>query len=389
MSRPREPIKAQKITGTDRYRVIFAEHPEWTFNTFYTNAAEAKRYALRNKIELFASRNTDCLFKNAAEGFFDEGGPWRTDQIESGRNRIAAMYQIYGSIITNHLIPILGEYNIATMLGKDIKAGLKSAMKVRGDGPLAKATKNRCLWVLNLMFDFWISQGLVTTNPIASITKYSDAPEKPRGALPRDKRAELFPQDYDKLLEIWGSPMWAAFFSYMNDTGTRNGEPRAMKWIDWEDDFTPINKAIEGFTTDKVKETKNGRERPGWPSPVTIEAFRKWKTVTKFAKDDDWIFTYRKGKSPITNNAVEKAFKAAMSRLGYEDMGWTPYWLRHTFVTYGTEFMPEDQLRLLAGDSDRINGYKHIDSEALRKKGFEAKQLLEKQRTGNSQNNKY
>jgi integrase len=271
-------------------------------------------------------------------------------------------------------------------LGKDIKEAVKGLGNQRTGKPLARATKNRCIWVLKLMFDYWISQGIVKTNPTDSITKYSDTPESPRGALPREIRAVLFPPAYPDLLKVWGSPMWAAFFGMMNDTGARNGEPRSLKWgeLDLENEFIPLMKAIEGGKVATVKETKNGKEKPGWPSPATIQALKAWHALTKFPAPEDWVFTYRKN-APVSNNAVEKAFRVALKNLELDGNGWTPYWLRHTFVTYGQETLTDDELRLLAGDANRINGYKHPDATALYRKGASAKKKLDEARNGSGE----
>jgi len=168
----------------------------------------------------------------------------------------------------------------------------------------------------------------------------------------------------------------------MDDTGTRNGEPRALIWEDvkWELEFIPFMKAIETATAAVVKETKNGKEKPGLPSPAALQALKAWKESTKFSGLKDWIFTHD-GKSPISNAAAEKRFREVMEKMGYGDRGWTPYWLRHTFITYGKEKWTEEQLRMLAGDSDRINGYKHPDAEALYKESIEAKKVMDQERT--------
>jgi integrase len=175
-----------------------------------------------------------------------------------------------------------------------------------------------------MMYTWWISQGTLKTNPIEFVAKYNEAPEAPRGAIPRDDRAKMFPNDIEALIEFWGSTMWAAFFSIMNDTGARNGEPRALKWCDinLEKEFIPLMKAIQGGTTETIKGTKNAKMKPGWPTKTTIEAIKRWKDETKFEKVTDWIFTYSRsgfGKHPVTNNSALKAFREAMERNGYGD----------------------------------------------------------------------
>jgi integrase len=385
MGRPKEAIKAQLISGTDRYRVIFAEHPEWYFNTRFIDSEVAKQWAKKNKELLFAERQKDTLsFRALGENFFKPGSPWRSDQETSGVKRIDQMYKVYNRMLTQHILPVLGDKNAATILGKEIKTAINGT-STRDGRPLARATKNRCLYIISMMYKWWISQGIVTSNPVDSVTKYNDSPENPRGAIPRVDRAKMFSDDVEALIEFWGSTMWAAFFSIMNDTGARNGEPRALKWgdIDLDREFIPLMKAIETGTTAKVKGTKNAKMKPGWPTKTTIEVLKRWRKETPYHQDTDWIFIYsRKGgaKKPVSNEAVLKAFNAAMEGNGYGDRRWTPYWLRHTFITYGQEVLSLDDIKLLAGDYHHIDGYDHTDEEALYKKGLAAKVKLDKER---------
>lgn len=387
MGRPREAIKAQLISGTDRYRVIFAEHPEWYFNTRFIDPENAKQWAKKNKTLLFAERQTDTLsFRALSKDFFKAGSAWRIDQDSSGVKRIDNMYRVYDRMLELHILPALGEKNVATVLGREIKAALNDGTRKDGK-PLARATKNRCLYIISMMYKWWISQGVVHSNPIDSITKYNGDPEKPRGAIPRVDRAKMFPEDVDSLVAFWGSTMWAAFFSIMNDTGARNGEPRALKWgdIDLEREFIPLMKAIETATSAKVKGTKNARMKPGWPTKATIEVLKRWKKETLSSQDTDWVFTYsRRGmaKAPVSNEAAIKAFRVAMDRNGYGDRGWTPYWLRHTFITYGQEVLGPEDMKLLAGDYHHLDGYDHSDEETLYKKGMNAKNKLDCGRNG-------
>jgi hypothetical protein len=67
MGRPKEAIKAQLISGTDRYRVIFIEHPEWYFNTRFIDSEVAKQWG---------RRQGDAV-RRKAEGYPFLSSPWR------------------------------------------------------------------------------------------------------------------------------------------------------------------------------------------------------------------------------------------------------------------------------------------------------------------------
>ena len=122
--------------------------------------------------------------------------------------------------------------------------------------------------------------------------------------------------------------------------------------------------------------------KAGYLQDRTVQELRIWRAESRFNGDDDYIFTVT-GTAPVTNAAIGQRFKATLEFLGYEATGWTPYWLRHSFVTYGLEVLDEATLSALAGHSVMVSKktYQHADDETLYKKTAAAGEKLHKRDT--------
>lgn len=386
MARPRKDIKAQRLPD-GRFRIIYAERPEWIFHSPETEERLALAWARRNKAFLFGRHEKGWTFAEMSAGFFDEGSAWNKDQEERGRSRIQATIAIYRGILQSHLAPALGDKDIREISAQDIDKAIKAAETriLRGGKhkPLSRGTRNKALHTISLMYKYWMAQGLVDANPASLIDRYNKNPEKPRGALPRDVLQKIYPTTHGEAVQVWGSSMWAAFFCLLNDTGARPGEIRSLRWgqIYFDRQFVPLRTAIQAGTTDTVKGTKSGAVKPGFLSPRTIQELRIWRAESKHHDDLDWIFT-KDGEKPVSATAYLDAFRAAMRRQDLDGHGWTPYWLRHTFGTYGLEVLSDQEIMLLMGHASVVTSkvYRHPDDETVFRQGASAKEALDKAR---------
>jgi integrase len=385
MARPRKPIRAQKIAD-GRYRIAFDDAPGWWFNSPYESEKAAIQWGERNKHSLLRRHIKDTRFDRLASGFFDDGSPWNRDQEDRGRTRIPATVRVYQGLVKDHLIPEFGALDVQDMTTKTIDDGIKSARTIINRGgihkPLARGTRNKLIYALSLMFTFWKTEGLVSQNPLEDLVRYSRDPEKPRSALPRSVLPRLYPDTHGEAVKVWGSPLWIAFFYILNDTGARPGEVRALRWgqVDMARGFIPLRTAIQTGTKDTVKGTKSGAVKPGYISERTIQELEIFRAESKFCDDMDFIFT--KNGAPISGTAYMKAFRTALKNTGYEGEGWTPYWLRHSFGTYGLEILDEKELMLLMGHASVITSkiYRHPDDQTVYRQGYAAKVALDKAR---------
>lgn len=392
MPRPNKDIKFRHDSRSGKIMVSFAESPGSFFIAPETDPAKAIAWGRRNRMKLLGGAEKPLLIKDMAKGFFDESGAWYKDQVKKGRSMTAASLLLRKSHVTNYIIPLFGEYDIRELSGAEIDRAILDAERftaregsesVAAGRSLARGTRSKLLYSIKLMYDKWVYEGLVPSNPTASIAKYSKAPEKPRDKLPREILEKLFPRGHGPLVRLWGSSMWGALFMVLYDTGARPGEARALKWKNYypKERFLPIRSAVEAGTSAKIKGTKTNIIKPGYIQERTAQELAIWRAESRFNDDEDFIFTIT-GKAPVSDNAIVLAFKRALVEIGEEGSPWTPYWLRHSFVTYALEALEDSEVLQLAGHVSMITSqiYRHPDDEIIFKRSKGIRKKLDKAR---------
>ena len=377
MGRPAKDIRYRIDTASGRILVGFSEQPGSYHATPETEPTKAIAWAKRNRTRLLSGTSKPLLIKDMAKGFFDETGAWYRDQVQKGRSMTRASLGIRQGHVGNYIIPLFGDCDIRELTGAEIDRAILDMQRFtarRGSStrtalsPLAKGTRSKLLYSIKLMYDRWIYLGLVKENPTASITKYSKEPERKRTALPRDAIEKLFPKTHGELVRVWGSSMWAACMLVMLDTGARPGEVRALNWADFypEERFVPIRHGVEAGTSDKIKGTKTDNTKPGYLQERTVQELLIWHAESRHNSDVDFIFS-KDGRAPISGAAIGDAFERGLLGQGFDATNWTPYYLRHTFVTMALEVLEDSELLMLAGHTSIITNqiYRHPDDQTL------------------------
>jgi integrase len=238
---------------------------------------------------------------------------------------------------------------------------------------------------------------IIETNPLRGLRRYNKNPQRPRGALDRPSLARLFPPTHGESVRVWGSSMWAAMMMVFIDTGSRPNEVRAFTWqnIDVAKRFVPIRKGIAAGTADTVKGTKTGVVKVGFLTARAVQELEIWRAESRWSGDGDFVFTVN-GKTPVTNEAVLKAFKRGLARAKAEndrredaepwepDPAWTPYWLRHSFGTYQMENLSDEEISSLMGNGVVVlrRSYQHPDDDTLYRKTRGIQEKLDQAREG-------
>jgi integrase len=397
MGRPVKDIKHKLDRASGRYMVGFAESPGMYHMTPESDRGRALEWAKRNKTRLLSKPDTKLLIRNLAPGFFDATAPWYQDKLKKGRPMTDASLSIRQGHIVNYIVPLFGDWDARELKGSDIDRTILDAMRFtarRGRKtpvsikPLSKGTRSKLLYSVKLMYDRWVYQGIVAENPCAGIVKYSKEPERKRSALSRDVLAKLFPPSHGELVRVWGSSMWAALMCVLNDTGARPGEVRALKWGAYypAERYLPIRYGVESGTAEKIKGTKTDVIRAGYLQMRTVQELAIWRAESRHAADDEFMFTATDG-PPVSGAAVGDAFERALKRLGYDAEGWTPYWLRHSFVTYALETLNDQEVLMLAGHSNIITNaiYRHPDDATILRRSVSIRDKMEAARGGATQ----
>lgn len=376
-------MRIQRVSPCDkRFRVKFKECESWFISPHETES-QALAWAERNKARLIRRATTETSFAVLGAGFFDRDGPWDKEQASHGWDRIDATLTIYQGYLSNLFLPEFGSRKVDDFTTAEIHDIVGGFCRLNGQ-PYSRASRNKILYALSLMYEYWMTHGIVDSNPAKEVLRYSKRPEKPRSALPREVLEKLCPATHGAAVKLYGSPMMICFFFAMNDTGARPGELRALRWgqIDFEKRFAAIRTAIESGTADKVKTTKTGIVRPAYFSERTIQELRIWREQSHCPDDMDFVFVAPRRKAPVSEAMILKIFKSVLEQLGYEGRGWTPYYLRHSFGTYKMEILPQDDIERLMGHASSITtkAYQHPDDETVYRSGRDIQERLDEER---------
>ena len=328
---------------------------------------QALDWARRNRARIIVNARTETALSTYMEGFFDESSAWVKMQRGKGRVMSDRYLAIRRGHVDNYLGPLFGAIDARNLTASSIEKAIYEAQGRHGK-PLAPATKYKIVDTLRIILDDLYIHGKIERNPIENLLPYSKRPVAPRGAIPRDAFPLLFPATHGELVRVWGGSMWAAMMCLFRDTGLRDGEARALRWRELylDDRIVPIRNAVASGTASTIKATKTEQVKAGILSLRTVQELTIWKAESAYTSHDDFIFTLD-GEKPVTNAGVLKAFRRGLKKAGYGDMAWTPYWLRHSFITYSMEGLEDSEILMLAGHTILITNaiYRHPDDEVI------------------------
>ena len=383
MPTPRKTIRMRRgPRGT--WLVSFAEAPGQSFSSPISNALDplgAEAWAKRNRERLLAKADHGLHLRDFCAGFFEPGSPWVKRMREKGHRFGAAYLGVRQGHLDNYVSPLFGALDPRELSGRCIDDELIAARR-KGGAPLAPATKYKICYSLNLVLEDLLERKIIASNPLSGIKPYSKAPVAPRGAISRDALPKLFPPTHGDMVRVWGGSMWAACMLVLLDSGMRPGELRALRWseLHGEERAFVVRHGIEAGTTATVKGTKTGQVKAGSVSLRTAQELAIWRAESRHPDETDFVFTLA-GEAPVTGAGILKAFRRGLAAVGLEAERWTPYWLRHSFVTYSLGSLSEEEVSLLAGHSvevDRI--YQHPDDELALARSKVARGKLDKAR---------
>jgi integrase len=394
MARPqnKDGIRVKTRTRDGIQLIHFAEHPgHWIVSPEH-DRARAIAWAKRNRDALIKRSDNPISFY--CRDFYAKESLWVRRQKEKGHHYGDLHLENRQSYLDNYFSMAFGHLYPSSIdhaeFRREFDNWLLDLRSYRNEEKkLSKATKNKIIYSVNDFIEELIDLGKMAVNPLTGLKKYSKDPENPRGVIDRDSLAKMFPQHHGDLVRIWGSTMWACLMLVFYDTGVRPGEARALTWadIDIRKRFVPIRKGIEAGTAGKVKGTKTGVVKAGFLNQRTVQELDIWRMETRWSSEADFVFT-AKGGTPVTNEAVTKAFRRGLAQIEKENKGWksnsewTPYWLRHSFGTYQMEVLEEDEIAALMGNGVAVlkRHYQHPDDETLYQSAFGIKEKLDNAR---------
>ena len=290
----------------------------------------------------------------------------------------AYCYKQRQDLLDNYIIPHYKNVKLANMTTQEIDRWIVS-LKGKVVKNLATGTKNKILTTLKIILDHAVYQGILVHNPAANVKAFTERVKHERRALTKEELDILFPPTAEERIGIWGSLLWAVYFSILLDTGMRPGECAGISpsSVFYTENGMAIatTQSISCVTHDvqkRVKTTGHGYDqRVGLLSPVTADLIKRYirenkERIKKAPREEPFLQMddYRAKRKYITVDTSNKRWKETLEQFGIPIC--TQYCLRHTFLTMHRGTIEESILALSMGHVKlRDKDYNHQDASML------------------------
>lgn len=243
--------------------------------------------------------------------------------------------RFYTDNIENHIVPILGDYDISKVTRAEVRK-LLSALKLKG---LQPKTVTGVIRTLSTLLSEAVEDGKLPANPALRPGRLQRRMRDPNAP----KREEIDPftrAEVDLLTETAARhyPEWHPFLLCAVRTGMRMGELRALHWgsIDWRERFLRVeNNFVEGqFTT-----PKNGHDRNvdmSMQLRATLRLWRRKQRIAWLAKGKplpELVFPEPASGKPLDDSKIRKAMIAIAKKADVRVRKKPIHVLRHTFAS--------------------------------------------------------
>lgn len=340
---------------------------------------EAVLFAERFLEEDGKAKQTAPLLKDFAKDFFtrtDKASLHHRQKAFKKENR-PKWYLDNQANLNNYIIPRFGDYPVDSISAVAVENWIVDfdGAKVKD---LSGGTRIKVLNTFRYVLDDAVRMGYITTNPAREGMSPSEETETSNRSLTIWEQNQLFPSDPMRRIEIWGSLMWATYFSIMYDTGFR---PDEVAGLQLGDVYQTANgmavytshtmNSEEKRPKERVKTSGKGVEkRVGLLSDVTEALVYELIEHDQITDPDEFVHlvTRKIKNSWVFTPTSNKHFKTVASTiLGKEEAeGLTQYCLRHTFATYKRGNVDEQTLSIVMGHSRGVlSNYDHRDARMV------------------------
>lgn len=278
-------------------------------------------------------------FRDYAEGFYN-----RDDQKSwSRRRRIRNKSVTEGTrwqkqeILDKYLIPVFGDLRLVDIKATMIEEWFTTLRGVKSGKELSPIRCNAILTTHREVLKFAVADGHVPCNEAYKIDGMAQR-TKEKAPISHEEILKLFPDDDDKLIEMWGKD-YALYFLIFIDTGFRPCEILALRYEDIRKDAVYTERIYDPYTEQiqhRIKTSKKGKK-------YKIGTLSE-RTLALLGKGTGQIFDT----SVMSTRKAWRLFKdKAMMLLGRDDV--TQYQLRHCFMTDLMPVYPKELIMELMG----------------------------------------
>jgi len=315
-------------------QVMFRHIPGKWKDTGTDNVAEAVRYAESHLMnDDIVKQKKTITFGEFATGFFTTSDPqgYRMRNAQRGKNYGEEHYMHQQDMLDLYFIPQWGSWLIDSITDVQIENFILGLKSKRTGRLLGDSMRNKGLTVMKIVLHEAKRQGLVSEDAAKDITEITERNAK-RLPFVSEEMEVMFPDDDDKLIHVWGSVIWAAYFLIMRDTGFRPGEVAGLERMNYIPElhglFTMQSVSKDRTIKHRIKTTGKGFDYK--TGVLTNQTERILKMHLMSSKGD--ILFLEHGK-PFRTETSNKHLKTIVDSLGIPLKGRTQYSLRHSFET--------------------------------------------------------
>lgn len=347
-----------------RGKVYYYRLPgERTFHsTKQSNKALARAYVARIQKE---GKESKILLRDYAKDFYKWGKcEWIKRQKAKGRSLSETQAKSRRRQLENYLLPRFGQMRMEDINPVDFENWLIDLDRANG-------TKNSILHTMRIIMKEAKREKVIRFDPLADVEPLANNYKK-RDAFTMEELKRLFPQEEDKLIEVWGERYYATLFHTMLTTGMREGEVLALQWknVLLEKRAILILQAVKA--NGELGPPKNGEGRSALIPGRTVEMLTKWKEETPMKDDDDFLFFGQKMEfrsQPLNRRTLYDKFKKALTaaRIASEGRNLVIHSFRHTYNTLMRSILPEEQLHYMIGHKSRAMTDRYDQGTPLQK----------------------
>ena len=245
------------------------------------------------------------------------------------------------SIGRNYLLPELRDRKLSSLTLQDFQTILFRARKKDGS-ELPKKTLSNIRGVI-VNFSKYCQGAKIMDLPLSLLRVPKNAPKVGKEILQPDQARRLM-HDFE---DEWYINLWR----WLLCTGMRPGEALGLKWSDIENGIVTIRRAqnYRGRET----EGKNDNARRSFMLNSILDGILADQNRKTWRLNSEYVFCNHAGK--VSLQTVTKNSWCRISR----EMGskTSPYGLRHTFISFMSQALPEQALKDWVGHSVRMDTY--------------------------------